>query len=126
MKRRRCRGERGSGTVLTAGLMGLVLALAGAATVIAGYLVAAHRAKAAADLGALSGAAAVRSGLDPCLAAIRAADRQRAEVRDCRRVGDQIDFVVIVTAQVSVGVRVPGLPRTLAAVGHAGPTRSGP
>lgn len=126
MNRRHGRGERGSGTVLTVGLMGLVLALAGAAMVVAGYLVAAHRAKAAADLGALSGAAAVRSGLDPCVAAARAAEGQRAEVRRCERVGDQIDFVVTVTAQVTVGVRVPGLPRTLAAVGHAGPTRSGP
>src|SRR4051812_31968519 len=110
--------ERGSGTILVLGMMVVVLALCGAIMIISGYLVAAHRAKAAADLGALSGAAAVRSGLDPCQVARRIAQRQQATVRSCARVGDQLDFMVSVTAEVEVGLRAPGLPSTLAATAH--------
>ena len=49
-----------------AGIMGVVVALSSAALVIAGYAVGYHRARAAADLSALSGAAAFQQGREPC------------------------------------------------------------
>ena len=51
------RDQRGSGTVLMAALMSVVVALAATATVVAGYLASHHQARSAADLAALSGAA---------------------------------------------------------------------
>ena len=58
------RSESGSASVLMTGVIGFVVALSSAALVIAGYAVGYHRARAAADLSALSGAAAYqgRSG----------------------------------------------------------------
>ena len=44
--------ESGSSSVLMAGILGVVVALNGAALVMAGYAVGYHRARAAADLSA--------------------------------------------------------------------------
>ena len=43
-----------------------------------------------------------------------------ARIATCERVGDQIDYVVTVTATVSTLVRTPGLPRQVSATAHAG------
>ncbi len=103
----------------------VVLALGWAATVIAGYLVAAHRAKSVADLAAVSGASAVLAGGEGCAAAHRIAERQRATAQ-CHQVGDAIDFVVTVTAVVAVPTTFPGLPDKISATGHAGPATTVP
>jgi secretion/DNA translocation related TadE-like protein len=113
-------GERGSGTVLLAGIMGVVAALSAAALVIAGYLVAHHRARSAADLAALSGAVAHTRGEDACDQARRIAPRNGAKVTSCTRVGDDLDFVVTVRTAVPTPSRLPGLPRTVEAEAHAG------
>jgi secretion/DNA translocation related TadE-like protein len=117
--------ERGSGSVLMVAVMVVVLALSGAAILIAGYLVAAHRAKSVADLAALSGATAVLEGGDGCATAGSVATRSGVSVSSCQQIGDQIDFVVTVTATVTVPVSLPRLPRQVSAVGHAGPTGVG-
>lgn len=118
------RSERGVGTVLMVGVMAVVAALGLAGVCIAGYLVAAQRARTASDLAALSGATAFAAGQDPCTAASRNARTNGASVLLCNRVGDDVDFVVTVRAQVRVGVRLPGLPSTMAAVAYAGSTSS--
>jgi secretion/DNA translocation related TadE-like protein len=115
-------GERGAASILMIGLMGVVMMLGSAAIVIAGYLEAHHRARAAADLAALSGAAAYQQGHDPCAQAKRTARGNRATARHCDQVGDQIDFVVTVRVGVVIPLRIPGLPRTAEAVAYAGPT----
>ena len=116
------RDERGAASVLMIGLMGVVILFGSAAIVIAGYLGAHHRARAAADLAALSGAAAYQQGDDPCGQAYRTALGNGAVVRHCDQVGDQIGFVVTVRVAVPIRLRIPGLPRTAEAEAYAGPT----
>ena len=89
--------------------------------VICGYLLGYHRARAAADLAALSGAVAYQQGRDGCAEARRLASANGARLADCDEVGDQVDFVITVRVTVAVGLRVPGLPRTITAEAHAGP-----
>ena len=88
--------------------------------VVAGYLVSHHRARSAADLAALSGAAVHARGEDACDQARRIARRNGARVTRCDQVGDSVDFVVTVRVVVEVGVRSPGLPRRVQAEAHAG------
>ena len=113
--------ERGSGTLLMVGTMAVVGVVATMAMVAAVYLVAGHRAHGAADLAALSGAAAYAEGRAPCPAAARLARANGARLTRCDQVGDDVDYVVSVTVAVEVGMRVPGLPRTLSGRAHAGP-----
>ncbi|SEP64126.1 Rv3654c family TadE-like protein [Microlunatus flavus] len=117
------RGERGSGTLLVVGVMAVVGVVAAVAMVAAAYLVAGHQARGAADLAALSGAAAYAEGRAPCPAAARLAKANGGRLASCDRVGDDVDYVVSVEVVVDVGVRVPGLPRHLEGRAHAGPVR---
>lgn len=118
------RDERGSGSMLMIGMLTVVLSLGWAAVIVTGYLVAAHRARSVADLAALSGASSVQRGDEGCAVARRMAERQGATAR-CSQVGDAIDFVVTVTATVTVPFTFPGLPAEVSATGHAGPTGTG-
>jgi secretion/DNA translocation related TadE-like protein len=117
------RTEQGSASVLMIGLMGIIVALSSAALMIAGYATGYHRARAAADLSALSGAAAFQHGDDACAQARQTARQNGAQVDRCDVVGDAIDFVVTVRVSVAARTRVPQLPRTVAAEAHAGPVR---
>jgi len=117
------RCERGSASVLMTGVVGVVVALSGVALIIAGYAVGYHCARAAADLSALSGAAAFQQGRDPCAQAAQTARRNGARVDHCDLVGDAVDFVVTVRVSVLPGTRIPQLPRALTAQAHAGPVR---
>ncbi len=114
------RDDRGSGTMLVVGVCAVVMMLGYAAMLISGYVIAGHRARAAADLAALSGATTASQGGDPCDAARANATAHRAQVVACKRVGDQIDFVVTVTASVAVALTAPGLPSTVSSVAYAG------
>ena len=115
------RSELGSATALMVGIMGVVVALSSAVLVIAGYAVGYHRARAAADLSALSGAVAFQQGREPCAQAAVTAKQNGARVVRCDQVGDAVDFVVTVRVSVGADMRLPYLPRTVAAVAHAGP-----
>lgn len=114
------RDQRGSGTVLMASIMAVVVVLGATATVVAGYLASHHQARSAADLAALSGAAAYASGDDACDQARRTARQNGARATRCGRVGDEVDFVVTVRVVVDVRVRSPGLPRQVEAEAYAG------
>ncbi len=123
--RRRDRGagcERGSASVLLAGVMGVVVLLSCAAMVVVGYAVATHRARGAADLAAVSGAAAFGQGEDACAQARRTAADNGARLVRCDQVGDQLDYVVTVRVAIGVRVRVAGLPRQVESLAHAGST----
>ena len=106
--------------MLMAAIMGVVVTLGAAAMVVAGYLVAHHQARSAADLAAVSGAAAYTRGADACDQARRTSRQNRANLASCTRVGDEIDFVVTVRTSVSVRTVLPGLPRHVQAEAHAG------
>jgi secretion/DNA translocation related TadE-like protein len=118
--------ELGNASVLMAGMMGVVVALSGAALVIAGYAVGYHRARAAADLSALSAAAAFQQGRDPCAQAALTGRHNGARVDRCSQVGDAVDFVVTVRVSVEARTRIPQLPRTVVAEAHAGPVKDVP
>jgi secretion/DNA translocation related TadE-like protein len=116
--------ERGSATALMIGIMGVLVALSSAALVIAGYAIGFHRARAAADLSALSAAAAFQQGREPCAQAALTAKQNGARVDRCSQVGDAVDFVVTVRVSVVARTRIPNMPRTVAAEAHAGPVQS--
>jgi secretion/DNA translocation related TadE-like protein len=124
--RRIVRSELGSATALMVGIMGVVVMLSSAALVVAGSAVGYHRARAAADLSALSGAAAFQQGREPCAQAALTARQNGARVVRCNQVGDAVHFVVTVRVSVVVGTRIPHLPRTVAAEAHAGPVNDVP
>lgn len=105
------------------GVMLVVTAFSLVAVCFAGYLVAAHRARAAADLASLSGAVAISKGQHGCGSARDNADANGAVVASCDQVGDQVDFVITVHVQVSVEVLFPGLPSVVSATAHAGSSR---
>ena len=118
---RTARSDRGNASVLMAGILGMVMALGSGALVIAGYAVGYRRARAAADLSALSAAVAFQAGRDPCAQAVLTARQNRARVDGCSKVGDAVDFVVTVRVSVLPRNRFPQLSRTVAAEAHAGP-----
>jgi secretion/DNA translocation related TadE-like protein len=115
------RTDGGSASVLMIGVMAVVMLISFAAMVVAGYLVSVHRARGAADLAALSGAAAYQQGQDACPAARQAARRNGGAVVDCSQVGDLVDFVVSVRVRMDVQTWIPGLPSSVVATAHAGP-----
>ncbi|WP_159617856.1 Rv3654c family TadE-like protein [Arthrobacter zhaoguopingii] len=114
----RPRAERGSGTVLVAGLAAVLILLLAALVLLVQGAVGGARAAAAADLAALAGADAAR-GLrngDPCDVARGTARRHRAELVDCLRSGPG---GVIVTVRTSVPV--PGILPPATGAARAGP-----
>lgn len=117
------RSERGSASVLMTGIVGVVVALSSTALLIAGYAVGYHRARAAADLSALSGAAAFQQGRDACAQARQTARRNSARVEECDLVGDATDFVVTVRVSMPARNHIPQLPEDVRAEAHAGPVR---
>ena len=112
--------ERDSGTMLMVGVVAVVTMFGFTGIVVAGYAMAAHAARAAADLAALSGATDVAAGGDGCSTARTVTQANRAVLDSCSRVGDQVDFVLTVQVAAPVALSVPGLPRSISAVAHAG------
>ena len=114
--------DRGSASVLVAGVLGVVVVLTGAALLVAGYEVAQHRVRGAADLAAVSAAAAYAEGRDACDEAERNARDNGSTVVSCATVGDLVGYVVSVRVAIAVRHRVPGLPTRVVAEAHAGST----
>ena len=114
-------GERGAGTVLIVGVIGVLLAAALGVSGLIQAQAAAGRARSAADLAALGGATALSSVLapgDPCEVAGRVARANGAEVTTCTVAGEDV------TVEVSVGARVLGVARTTTSAARAGPVDS--
>lgn len=112
--------QDGSGTMLIIGVMAVLIMIGAAATLVSGYAVAAHGARNAADLSALSGAHAMSAGADACAAAEEIARSNHVALAGCSVVGEAGDFVITVTVQVDVGTRIPGLPTELTQRAWAG------
>jgi secretion/DNA translocation related TadE-like protein len=118
----RAGGESGAMTVALAGVIAAVLLVLCGGMCLAAATVAAHRARAAADLGALAAALVLRRGGgegEACARGATVAALNAARARDCRAAAD--GTVVLVTSS-PVGLSLPGLDR-LEARGQA---RAGP
>ena len=100
-----------------------MLSLTAAFGVFGRYVVAGHRAAAAADLAALAGAQAYGTGKDGCAVARTQAARNDHQVSSCSVVGDRVDFVLSVVITAPVPTRLPVLPSKITATAHAGPVR---
>jgi secretion/DNA translocation related TadE-like protein len=116
-------GDRGSGTLLALAVVIFLLSLTAAVGVFGRFIVAQHRADAAADLAALAGTQAYGTGKDGCAVADTVAARNRQHLTDCSIVGDRTDFVVSVRVAAAVPTRVPLLPEMITAAADAGPVR---
>ncbi len=116
----RSTSERGAATFVMVGVLAVVISLALAGTIMGGHVVAIHRARSAADLAALSGAAAFAQGGDACRAAGRTATSNGASLLSCDRVGDQLDFVVTARVRVGIGRSTLRMPRSVEAIAYAG------
>lgn len=100
-----------------------MLSLTAVVAVFGRYIVAGHRAAAAADLAALAGAQAYGTGQDGCGTARSYAASNDQLLAGCSVVGDRMDFVLSVRISVPVPTRVPLLPGRVTATAHAGPVR---
>ncbi len=117
--------ERGAATFMMVGVLAVVMIVGAVVMVVAGYVLAYRRARAGADLAALSGAVAYEQGREPCPDARRVSRANGVRIEDCEQVGDQVDFVVTVRAVVAVDRALPGLPVEVDAWAHAGPAGLG-
>ena len=107
--------DRGSGSVLVLAVCLVVLLVAMGALSVSGVVLAGHRARAAADLAALTGAARVRDGLpgEACAAAGQVARANGATLDGCRVAGEVVEL--------RVRVAVPGRLGAARADARAGP-----
>ncbi|QGN33981.1 Rv3654c family TadE-like protein [Microlunatus sp. Gsoil 973] len=115
--------QRGSGTLLALTVVIFLLSLTSAVAVFGRFLVAHHRAAAAADLAALAGAQAYGTGENGCAAARAIAARNDQHLAGCSVIGDRTDFVLSVRITAAVPTRVPMLPVVITATAGAGPVR---
>jgi len=111
------RGDRGVATMLTVGVLALLLMTAATGVGVVQVVAARHAAGGAADLGALAGASEQRHA-DRCAAAVVVVRANDAEPVSCRATGD----AVLVTAAVRTEALL-GLRWTLRASARAGPVR---
>ncbi|MGD8149167.1 Rv3654c family TadE-like protein [Ornithinimicrobium sp. Y1694] len=121
--------ERGSGTVLAVGLIGVVTVVLVAGLVITAVAVAGQRARTAADLSALAAAGRMVEGHDlagACAFAAELADRHGAEVTSCdaapAATGSGAGAAPSVSTPVQVEVTRPvlGTPWTVRVTARAG------
>ncbi len=106
--------------MLVVGVLSAVLTVAFVALVVSGYVLAAQKARQAADLAAVSAAEVAASGEDGCPEARRVAEANGARLASCVQVGDAVEYAVTVEIRVTTGRRLPGLPTELPGVAHAG------
>lgn len=113
--------ERGAGTVLVLGILAAVLLLAVGIAALGAAQNARGAAQAAADLGALAGATALRDGFDPCGTAGAAVARNDAELAACEVLGGGVVRVVATRAAVGPPGELGGALGTARATARAGP-----
>ncbi|GAA1848112.1 Rv3654c family TadE-like protein [Myceligenerans crystallogenes] len=95
--------ERGAGAVMVLGIIGAVLLLTLGLAALAAAQHARGAAQAAADLGALAGAAALRDGYDECARASAVVGRNGAETTSCT-----VPAAGVVRVEARTAVGLPG------------------
>lgn len=96
--------QRGSATVVMLGVIGSVLVLTISGLMLASAVLASHRARAAADLGALAAAGVLMRGgpaVAACQSASQVAEKNHALVRQCVASGTEVRLKVSVVAGVT-------------------------
>ena len=105
---RRSPDQRGSATVVMLGVIASALVLTISGLMLASAVLASHRARAAADLGALAAAGVLMRGGPPaaaCQSAAQVAARNHGLVQECIASGSKVRLKVSVVAGVTgVGV----------------------
>ena len=117
------RGEIGGVTVVVVAAVGVAFVLIVGGLALSSAVVATHRARSAADLGALAASQALQAGADPraaCTAGASITARNGARPQGCFVAGDGS---VTVRARVTAGFSLPGLVAgTTTATARAGPS----
>ena len=116
--RRRPEGERGAASVMVLSLVAVVLVLTAGGLVVASVVVASHRARVAADLGALAGASAMQDGVSAgqaCSVAHQVVRANGAATQSCSSTGGDLEL--------RVEVRAALWPEPATARSRAGPER---
>ncbi len=124
--RSRPRSERGAGSVLVLAVTAAVAVVLAGSLVVVAAVRDAHRARSAADLGALAAARGPAvGGAADCGAAAAVTAAGGAGLRECRAVADGSVLVVVgVPARWAAGL--PGLPGEVTGRARAGPESLGP
>jgi secretion/DNA translocation related TadE-like protein len=100
---RGCHTDQGSATILVVAGLGVLMMLLLSALGVAAAVIASHRARSAADLGALAGAVSYQGGLGAAAACARAGEmvaRNAAQLVSCE-VDDEGALLVTVAAPVA-------------------------
>lgn len=116
----RAKGERGVGTLLTAGVALVLLSVTWGVCLVLGWWLQASRAQDAADLAALAGAAAMAEQQDACAAAGLAARNNGARLSACRLTSEGSAFVVEVRVVLGLHPALPGGPAAVERSASAG------
>jgi secretion/DNA translocation related TadE-like protein len=117
-----CQGEAGHGTVVALGMVGVLVALMLGGLALGSAVIGSHRARAAADLGALAAAVAVQRGRSPAEACETARGVVGANGARPGRCQVTADGVAEVSVTVPVPWSVPASPHGTARAGaRAGP-----
>lgn len=121
--------DTGSGTITVLSAVGVVLALLVAGLVLASAVLASHRARAAADLAAITGATVLARGggaPEACVAANETAERNGARPA-CRVVGQEVWVTAEVAPALDLAARLgPAVARARAGPEPVSGGRSGP
>lgn len=117
--------ERGAGTVLVLGIVAAVLLLAVGIAALGAAQNARGTAQAAADLGAIAGATALRDGFDPCGTAGAAVVRNGAEIGSCEVLEGGVVRVAATRAAVGPVGELGGALGSARATARAGPRGGG-
>ena len=113
--------ERGAGTVLVLGIVAAILLLALGIAALGTAQNARGATQAAADLGALAGATALRDGFDPCGTARATVTRNGAEIASCEVFDTGVVRIVATRAATGPGGAFSGALGQARASARAGP-----
>ncbi|PUB24011.1 secretion/DNA translocation related TadE-like protein [Promicromonospora sp. AC04] len=118
--------ERGAGTVLVLGIVAATLLLALGIAALGTAQNVRGATQAAADLGALAGATALRDGFDPCGTAGAVVARNGAEIASCEVLGGGVVRVVATRAAAGPGGELGSALGQARASARAGPRVGAP
>jgi secretion/DNA translocation related TadE-like protein len=119
-EQRHDQNERGSGTVLTATVVLVLVMVAAAVFTLASWVACLHQARSAADLAALAGAEAYQTGRSACTAATVSATANHTTATACQVRESGVDFVVQVSVSVPLRPQLPFGPSNATVTSQAG------